>query len=132
MRLVNLEREAMTMYGFHTALQLLSEMQDKIIENAGMTPQEKEFQCRSLDTLIELVRLNYHVAMQQCAERTESEPEPIVDISRGAMIELEKIYDEEQAKLGLITADELEHKQEQLGSRLEATFGLEGDEGKWN
>ena len=94
MCLIDLEREAMTMYGFHTALQLLSEMQDRIIENAGMSTDEKEFQCRSLDTLIELVQLNYHVAMQQCAEKT-----------------------------ALKSADELEHEAEQAMARLEVAFG---------
>ncbi len=90
----------MSMYGFHTALSLLREMQDRIINNPRMSSSEKEFQCKSLDALIELVQANYHMALHK--------------------------------DLGVKTADEMEHEAEQMCARLEAAFGTESEEGKWN
>lgn len=89
----------MSMYGFHTALSLLREMQDRIINNPRMSSSEKEFQRKSLDALIELVQANYHMALHD---------------------------------LGVKTADEMEHEAEQMCARLEAAFGTESEEGKWN
>ena len=90
----------MSMYGFHTAISLLREMQDRIINSPQMSSSEKEFQCKSLNALIDLVQSNYHVALHK--------------------------------DLGVKTADELEHEAEQMCARLEAAFGMESEDGRWN
>jgi hypothetical protein len=135
----------MSMYGFHTALELLNEMRRRITSSKRMNEFEKQFQCQSLDALINLVELNYHAAMQQCAEQTEGDAafykysSVVTDdvgfpkYSSGVTIDLKHLPKKlTSGTIELKSGDELEHEAEQACSRLEVAFGSESEDGKWN
>ncbi len=90
-------------YGFHRALEILNSVQESILSNNLMSRQEREYRWVKLEELKVTLQENYDEYLHL------------------------------DANVACKSADELEHEENQLNSRLEAAFGpSDWEDDKWN